>query len=118
MPACERWRRAGLRIAIFSSGSVTAQKLLLAHTGVGDLTPLIGDYFDTTTGSKTAPESYRAIADSLHVPPQELLFISDVAAELNAANEAGVRTLLCVRPGNPPQPAVPHEKIHSLDEIA
>lgn len=117
-PACERWRRAGLRMAIFSSGSVAAQKLLMAHTDAGDLTPFIGDYFDTTTGPKTARESYCAIADSVQARPQEMLFISDVSTELDAANAAGLGTLLCIRAGNPAQPAASHQEIHSFDEIA
>jgi len=117
MSACERWGRAGLRMAIFSSGSVAAQKLLIAHTDAGDLTTFIDAYFDTTTGPKTASKSYRAIADSLRALPEELLFISDVVAELNAAKAAGLTTLLCIRPGNPPQPPTDHQQIHSFDEI-
>lgn len=99
-PALERWRKAGLHISIFSSGSVLAQKLLFAHTRDGDLTNLIDNYFDTTTGAKAEPESYLRIAESLKLPTHEILFISDVGAELAAAKIAGMQTLLCIRPGN------------------
>ncbi|HWN11923.1 MAG TPA: acireductone synthase [Pyrinomonadaceae bacterium] len=99
-PALERWRKAGLSISIFSSGSVLAQKLLFAHTHDGDLTSLIDNYFDTTTGAKAEPESYLRIAKSLRLPAPEILFISDVGTELAAAKIAGMQTLLCVRPGN------------------
>jgi enolase-phosphatase E1 len=117
LPALQRWRRAGLRIAIFSSGSVLAQKLLFAHTDAGDVTKLIDCYFDTTTGPKTVVESYRLIADELGVPAEEMLFISDVIAELDAATGAGFKTTLCVRPGNHFQPDHDHRRISSFEEV-
>lgn len=118
-PALKRWCSAGLRICIFSSGSVLAQKLLFAHSDSGDLTGLIDHYFDTTCGPKIAIESYRRIAAALDLPPEEILFISDVVAELDAASAAGMRTLLCVRPGNQPQPpSARHPIIQGFDEIA
>jgi enolase-phosphatase E1 len=117
-PALKRWREARQKIAIFSSGSVLAQKLLFAHTEQGDLTKFIDDYFDTTVGSKTSPDSYRKIVAALAVANDSALFISDVLKELDAATEAGLQTLLCVRPGNSPQP-MPHNHriIRSFDEI-
>ncbi len=105
-PALKRWRSAGLTINIFSSGSVLAQKLLFAHTGAGDLTHLIDSYFDTSSGPKAEVDSYRRISASLNLPPQSVVFISDVAAELQAADAAGLQTLLCLRPGNAQQPAL------------
>jgi enolase-phosphatase E1 len=110
-PALERWRRAGLKISIFSSGSSLAQKLLFAHTEAGDLTSFISNYFDTTVGSKTDVESYRQIAAALCLPTTDVLFISDVVGELDAASSAGMQTLLCVRPGNPPQGSAERYKI-------
>lgn len=114
-PAFARWRERGLRISIFSSGSVLAQQLLFAHTEVGDLTPFIDSYFDTNVGKKGEAESYRKIAEALGCDPKEILFISDIAAELDAANEAGMKIILSIRPGNTPQPRYP--SIHSFDEI-
>ena len=102
-PAFERWRAAGLKIGIFSSGSVLAQQLLFAHTDAGDLTGFIDDYFDTNVGKKGDAESYRKIATAMDLEPSEILFISDVVAELEAAQESGMRTLLSIRPGNSPQ---------------
>lgn len=117
-PALQRWRRAGLKIGIFSSGSALAQKLLFAHTEAGDLTGLISDYFDTTVGSKTDVESYRHIAAALGLKASEVLFISDVVDELAAASGAGMQTILCVRPGNHPQPlAEQYQNIQSFAEI-
>lgn len=114
-PAFERWRERGLKIGIFSSGSVLAQQLLFAHTEAGDLTPFIDSYFDTTVGKKGEAESYRKIAVAMEFPAQEILFISDVVAELDAANEAGMKTLLSIRPGNAPQAQYP--SIRNFDEI-
>lgn len=116
-PAMVRWRDAGLKICIFSSGSSVAQQLLFAHTELGDLTHLIDGYFDTTTGLKTATDSYRQIASALRRAEEEVLFISDVVAELDAASAAGMQTLLCVRPGNPAQVAGWHQVIRNFDEI-
>jgi enolase-phosphatase E1 len=119
LPAIENARRVGLKIAIFSSGSVFAQRLLFAHTDAGDLNEFIDEYFDTTTGPKTASDSYRKIADALALESTEVLFISDMIAELDAAHAAGMQTLLCVRPGNYPQPRTErHQIIQSFDDIA
>ena len=117
-PALERWRQAGLKISIFSSGSSLAQKLLFAHTEAGDLTGFIDNYFDTTVGSKTDVASYRRMASTLRLPAKNVLFISDVVPELDAAGAAGMQTLLCVRPGNHPQPfAERYQAIRDFDEI-
>src|SRR5204863_3949398 len=116
-PAFRRWRSANLNISIFSSGSRLAQQLLFAHTEMGDLTHFIDHYFDTTTGSKTAIKSYQDIASTLNRSEREILFISDVVAELDAASAAGMQTLLCVRPGNSLQPASHYLTIRSFDEI-
>jgi enolase-phosphatase E1 len=117
-PAFERWHQAGLRISIFSSGSALAQQLLFAHTDAGDLTKFISDYFDTNIGAKGDPESYRRIAQAVNLPPTEILFISDVTAELVAAREAGMKTLLSIRPGNQPQDeAAGFQTIQSLDDV-
>lgn len=117
-PALERWAKQGRRTAVFSSGSTLAQKLLLAHTNSGDLTGYIHAYFDTTTGPKQAPESYGRIAQALQLAPREILFVSDVVAELDAARLAEVRTSLSLRPGNQPQPRDQrHPTVYSFDEI-
>jgi len=115
--AFERWRSQGKTIAIFSSGSVLAQKLLFGGTTAGDLTPFINAYFDTTTGPKREPQSYRAIADALELKPEDILFISDVTQELDAAAAAGMKTALSIRPGNHPQPPSNHPSIVSFDEL-
>lgn len=117
-PAFERWREAGLSIGIFSSGSALAQQLLFAHTEDGDLTSFISAYFDTTVGAKADEESYRRIAEKLNLPPPEILFVSDVVAELAAATGAGMKTRLSLRPGNQPQPDPDRfQLVHSFDEL-
>ena len=120
-PALERWHAAGQTIAIFSSGSVLAQRNLFANTTAGDLSPFLSGYFDTTTGPKRDARSYRQIAATLRLEPRDMLFISDVAVELDAAREAGMRTTLCVREPEPPipNPEPPeHPRIHSFAELA
>jgi enolase-phosphatase E1 len=116
-PALERWRHAGLKVSIFSSGSALAQRLLFAYTNAGDLSRFIDSYFDTTTGAKNVPESYRRIASALGLTPAEILFISDIVAELDACGSAGMQEVLCVRPANHPQPATDEIRISSFDEI-
>ena len=116
--ALKRWCDAGINVSIFSSGSVLAQKLLFAHTDAGDLTKFISGYFDTSTGKKIEAESYRRIAQELAVAAKEIHFVSDVVAELDAASDAGMRTSLCIRPGNDlTQTNARHRTIRSFDEI-
>lgn len=117
-PAFERWKSKGQTIAVYSSGSVLAQKLLFRHTHRGDLTPFISDYFDTRVGHKREAESYRKIASALSFPPVEnFLFISDIEAELDAAQAAGMQTLISAREGNAAlNGESKHRIIYSFDE--
>jgi enolase-phosphatase E1 len=107
-----RWRAAGLGLAVYSSGSVQAQKLLFSHSVAGDLSDLFDGYFDTGVGPKTSRESYRRIAAELGRDPGEILFLSDTAAEIEAARAAGMRAIRIVREGE----ALPGEAA-SFDEI-
>ncbi|BAY83022.1 2,3-diketo-5-methylthio-1-phosphopentane phosphatase [Calothrix parasitica NIES-267] len=84
----KKWHDIGLTLAVYSSGSIAAQKLLFRNTPVGDLTPLFSGYFDTNTGSKKESQSYTAIANEFSVLPQEILFLSDSPQELIAASAA------------------------------
>lgn len=115
-PALARWQAAGKRIAIFSSGSVQAQQNLFANTTAGDLSAFLSGYFDTTTGPKRDAASYGAIATALNCPPPDVLFVSDVSAELDAARGAGMQTALCVR-GAPPETDHGHPVIHTFAEL-
>jgi len=116
-PALARWREQGQEIAIFSSGSVQAQRDLFAHSTAGDLTELIQAYFDTTTGPKTAVESYARIAAALNRSPSEMLFVSDVGAELDAARAAGMQTALCVRAPASEAPTGGHAVMYTFDHF-
>ena len=118
VPNLERFRTNDIRVAIFSSGSVLAQKLLFAHTETGDHTNLINAYFDTAIGSKVEAESYRNIAQQLRLAADAIIFVSDVVNELKAARATGMWSLLCVRPGNPPQPqSEKFQLIQSFSEL-
>lgn len=110
-----RWQAAGLDLYVYSSGSVQAQKLLFGHTEFGDLTPLFSGYFDTRVGAKTHPDSYRRIAERIGLPVGEILFLSDVGAELDAAREAGMQTLQLIRDGQPG--AAGHAVAHDFGEV-
>ena len=116
-PAMERWRSAGLSVSIFSSGSILAQQLLFAHTDAGDLTRFIDKYFDTNTGKKGEADSYRRIAAEIGLDASEIVFVSDVVGELDAAEEAGMKTVLSIRPGNDVQPPTQHQVIETFNQL-
>ncbi len=91
------WRDEGKRLYVYSSGSVPAQKLFFGYSEGGDLTPLFDGYFDTETGGKREADSYRRIADAIGLPASEILFLSDIVEELDAAHAAGMATTLLAR---------------------
>lgn len=95
--ALRGWHAAGVPLAIYSSGSVQAQKLYFGHSVAGNLLDLFIAHFDTDVGAKTATSAYLQIAQKLHQPPARILFLSDSAAELEAARAAGLQVLQVVR---------------------
>ncbi len=99
-PALARWRGQGRSTFIYSSGSVLAQRLIFSRTRAGDLSGLIAGYFDTTTGPKKEPASYRRIAGEIGLAPAEVFFLSDSPDEVKAALAAGMGAALCVRDGS------------------
>jgi len=111
-----RWNEQGFPLYIYSSGSIHAQKLLFAHTSFGDMTALFAGHFDTTTGMKKDPMSYVLIAQKIGLPPHEVLFLSDSVDELNAAQAAGMQTLLLAREGVP-CPCVGHPFVTTFEQI-
>lgn len=120
--ALRRWHAAGERMAVYSSGSVPAQKLFFGHSDAGDLTGLFSAWFDTEIGGKRDAASYIRIAEALQVAPVELLFLSDVVAELDAAREAGLGTVLVDRLEDYPEPrdataANGHPRVTRFDAI-
>ena len=120
-PALKAWNDAGRDVRIYSSGSIQAQKLFFGHTIAGDLLPLLKGHYDTTTGPKKEAASYRAIAAMYGLPIGEILFLSDIVAELDAARSAGMSTALVVRPGNAEgqsSAAAPHATITSFEQVA
>jgi enolase-phosphatase E1 len=117
-PALAHWSDSGLDVRIYSSGSIDAQRLFFGHTAAGDLTPHLRGHYDTTTGPKREAASYRTIAADMQLEPREILFVSDVGAELDAAREAGMATALAIRPGNrDPGGRLEHEPLASFAEI-
>ena len=98
-PMLRQWQAEGLGLYVYSSGSVQAQRLFFSHSGAGDLTGLFSGYFDTRIGAKTDAGSYARIAGTIGHAADEILFLSDVVAELDAAARAGMQTCLLHRPG-------------------
>lgn len=119
IPAIQAWRMAGMDVRIYSSGSIAAQKLFFGHLAeAGNCLHLFSGHYDTTIGGKKLSESYTRIADDWNLPPANILFISDIAEELLAANRAGLQTLASVRPGNHGLPTNFHiPKIESFAEV-
>ena len=114
-PCLERWYAEGRQLAVYSSGSVAAQKLLFGYSEAGDLTPLFSAYFDTKVGHKRESDAYRKICSELNLPASDILFLSDVEAELDAAAAAGLHTLQLVRAGT--TPGTRHATVSSFDDI-
>jgi enolase-phosphatase E1 len=122
-PALREWHAQGYPLYVYSSGSVPAQKLFFGHSDAGDLTPLISGWFDTEIGGKREADSYRAIAERIGVAPADILFLSDVVEELEAAREAGLQTRLIDRLDDYPQPRTGeatrgHARVDSFADIA
>ncbi len=85
------WQSQGVKLYVYSSGSVAAQKLIFGFSDKGDLTPLFSGYFDTSVGAKVDAGSYAAIAQAIGIAPAEILFLTDMPAEVRAARTAGLR---------------------------
>jgi enolase-phosphatase E1 len=115
--AFERWRRQGREIAIYSSGSVLAQQQLFRTVISGDLTLQIAGFFDTRVGIKSDRESYKKIAATLRRETREVLFVSDAAKEVAAAQAAGMHAILCDREARGSSSSVEVAAIHSFDGI-
>ncbi len=122
-PALRHWHAAGVPLYVYSSGSVPAQRLFFGHSDAGDLTPLFSGWFDTEVGGKREAGSYRAIAEAIGVPPGDILFLSDIVEELDAAREAGLQTALVDRLGDYPEPrrgeaTHGHRRVESFAELS
>ena len=115
----QRWHAAGLAQYVYSSGSVPAQQLLYGYSDYGDLRPLFSGWFDTRVGGKREASSYQTIAtnigESLHCAPKQIVFLSDVAAELDAAEEAGLQVVHIRREGNNERST--HPQANNFDHI-
>jgi len=117
-PALRRWAKAGLRLYVYSSGSVAAQKDLFGHSAAGDLTPLFQGFFDTGVGPKREAASYGLICRGANISAGEYLFLSDVEAELDAAAAAGLRTCQLVRAADGTVAGTRHEVAADFREVA
>ncbi len=113
----QEWKAQGMDLYVYSSGSVAAQKLFFGYSEAGDLSRLFSGHFDTETGAKRDADSYRRIADSIGRPVAEILFLSDITAELDAAQSAGMRTIQIARPPATCQADASHRCAADFDSI-
>jgi enolase-phosphatase E1 len=117
--ACLRaWQAGGVTLAVYSSGSVEAQRDLFGHSDAGDLVPLFSGFFDTRVGAKREAPSYAAIAATLGLPPGDILFLSDVAEELDAAVAAGMQACQLVRAADGTIPSGRHAEAADFPGVA
>lgn len=117
-PALAAWHTAGLALYVYSSGSVRNQQDWFTFARGGDLSPLIGGWFDlNSAGPKRESGSYNKIAGVIGTPADRILFLSDHPDELDAASAAGWRVLGVTRPGEPNSPRPPHHWIGSFAEV-
>jgi enolase-phosphatase E1 len=112
------WKEKGIRLYVYSSGSVYAQKLLFGFTDFGDLTPLFSGYFDTHTGHKQETSSYEIIASEIGERAGDILFLSDVKEELDAARAAGMQTRWLVRDADAVDTTAVHLQVRDFDAIS
>ena len=111
------WHERGLPLFVYSSGSIFAQKLFFGFSERGDLTPWFSGWYDTTSGPKQEADSYRTILQTLPCPADQVLFLSDVKGELDAAKSAGMRTTWLVRDESDPLDAADHPAVRSFTDI-
>ena len=105
----KQWHAAGIKLYVFSSGSVKAQQLLFGYSDAGDLTSLFSGYFDTRIGNKREVAAYQTIITDLKLPAAEILFLSDIKEELDAARSAGMQTVWLMRDGQTDAAATHHQ---------
>ncbi len=115
LPALKKWKDNGIELGVYSSGSVKAQHLIFGFSTEGNLRPYFGHHFDTAVGHKREVASYKNILKALNLEASEVLFLSDIKEELDAAQEAGMKTIQLVRQddvilGN-------HPRVHNFSEI-
>ncbi len=97
--ALKHWHQQGYRLYVYSSGSIQAQQLIFGCSEAGDLSGLFSGYFDTTSGPKREAQSYQTIAQAMDCPAGDILFLSDIVEELDAARAAGMATCGLARDG-------------------
>ncbi|WP_207539109.1 acireductone synthase [Sabulicella rubraurantiaca] len=116
-PALRAWHAGGARLAVYSSGSEEAQRLLFRHSEAGNLEGLFERFFDTRMGAKRENASYARIAEAWGTEPGRILFLSDVAEELDAARGAGLLTCQIVRAEDGTERSSRHPVARDFDEV-
>lgn len=115
LDAWQKWKAEGLRLGIYSSGSAKAQHLFFEYNEKGNLLSYLENFFDLEAGGKREVASYRKISEKLNLPSDQIVFLSDIVEELDAAREAGLKTVHIVRPGTAEQSR--HPAARAFNEI-
>lgn len=113
--ALKKWSEAGFKLGVYSSGSVKAQHLIFEFSTAGNLRSYFSNHFDTAVGHKREKQSYENIAQQLKLPTDQILFLSDIKEELDAARDAGMKTIQLVRLDNVILGS--HTQVKSFSEI-
>ncbi len=113
----KKWRQNKKGIFTYSNGTPEEQVLILRTSDKGDLTGLVDGCFGTTDmGTKYTSDSYKRISDKIQTSPSQIIFLSDTPQELDAADKAGYKSILVVRPGNKPVDGN-YNRVNSFDEV-
>lgn len=112
----KQWHKNGIKLYVYSSGSIYAQKLLFSYSDFGDMTTLFEGYYDTAIGHKQEKQSYQNIISDIKQPAEQILFLSDIEQELNAAHEAGMKTQWLVRDAET-KTSAQHPQVKNFSDI-
>ncbi|MGJ8669893.1 MAG: acireductone synthase [Oceanococcus sp.] len=112
----QHWHTQGLSLHVYSSGSVAAQKLLYGHSDYGDMRPLFKGWYDTAMGGKRDASSYTNIQQAMAIEAADIVFLSDVAEELDAAARAGMQTVHLIRSSD--RPSSEHPSVNTFHQIS
>lgn len=115
LPTLKKWQQSGIKMGVYSSGSVAAQKLIFGKSILGDLNTFFAHNFDTKIGHKREVNSYQNIQKEIGIKSVNILFLSDVEAELDAAQEASFQTIQLVREGT--MASQKHQTVSNFAEI-
>lgn len=116
--AFSRFRQNGKGVVVYSNGSEASQAGMFRTASQGDLAGLVNGFFDTSrVGSKMEADSYKRISEKIQTGTNEIMYLSDLTSELDAADKAGCLATLVIRPGNKPVEANKYKAVTSFEQL-